>query len=469
VDEGEIFSRRTAAWLAGISAVSLAATLVLLAFSGRMRAGDSPQADAFSRSSIGYRALVELLEAEGVDVVISRFRSAEKAGARAPLLVAEPLALDPDLRAEPGSEDPDEDPIGRGQGLGGLITAAEIRGAPVIVVLPKHDGDPSADRDGWIGALGSRPDGAERALELIAGPGCVVAWPEEATSWSSALPGGDRPTLAAPQLITAPSAPNPMLHDGAPGRLTAPSAPNPGCDLDPLVWSEAGALVAQLPGSDVYVIADPDLLNTWGMAHGRNAVIAHRLIVDRLGATSLVVDGVLRGFFQPPSIWTELLTLPLLPITLHVVGLTLLALAAAAIRFGKPLRLPPRVPPGKRALVDSTAELLDGGGHHAESVRHYLRMSLRHTAAALGLAAEADPLAALASLARARGVRADIAAIAGQVEALPSPRSGASRTPARPAPLRPRTPARGRRIAARALALAAAIDGWRKEMLHGDR
>jgi hypothetical protein len=221
------------------------------------------------------------------------------------------------------------------------------------------------------------------------------------------------------------------------------------CGLEPLVWSDAGVLVGWVPNTSVLVVADPDLLNTWGLAHGQNAVIAHRLFVDHLGAESLVVDEVLHGFHQPPSLWAELLGLPLLPVTLHVLGLTLLALVAAAARFGAPRAAPPRVPPGKRALVDSTAALLDGGGHHAESVRHYLRMTLRHTAAALGLSpADADPLAALASVARARDVRADITLIAQQVDALPS---------------------RGPRAHAHAHALAAAIDAWRKEMLDGHR
>jgi len=142
-------------------------------------------------------------------------------------------------------------------------------------------------------------------------------------------------------------------------------------------------LIGRVPESGVHVVVDPDLLNTHGLAHGQNAVIAHRLFVDHLRASSLVVDEVLHGFYQPPSLWTELLALPLLPVTLHVVGLTLLAIAAASARLGAPRPAPPRVPPGKRALVDSTAALLDGGGHHTESVRHYLRMTLRHTAAAL--------------------------------------------------------------------------------------
>jgi len=58
-------------------------------------------------------------------------------------------------------------------------------------------------------------------------------------------------------------------------------------------------------------------------------------------------------------------------------------------------------------------------------------------------------VANLASLARARGVRSDITSIAGQIEALPG--------------------GGGEGAAARALALAAALDRWRKEMMHGFR
>lgn len=407
----EIFTRRTAAWLLGLSAASLAATLISLALSGQVRAGDSPQANAFSRSSIGYRALIELLEAGGVDVVVSRFRSAEKAGPSAPLLLAEPHWID-------------DGP----HGLSAQIRAAEARGAPVVVVLPRHWGTPAGTKEGWIEAVDEAGD-PEEALAIVAGEGCALAPPAAPSRWSSALPGGELPALpeAAPLL---------------------PQLVSEGCGLEPLLWSDAGVLVGQVPGRAAIVVADPDLLDTWGLAHGDNAVIAHRLFVEHLGARSLVVDEVTHGYQKVPSIWSELLTLPLLPVTLHALGLTLLALAAAALRFGRPLPLPPRVPPGKRALVESTAELLDGGGHHAESVRHYLRMTLRHTASALGLPPGDDPLPALAALGRARDARADIAALAREADELPR---------------------KGPRAAAAALALARAVDTWRKEILHEHR
>ncbi|MCC6551662.1 MAG: hypothetical protein IT372_01405, partial [Polyangiaceae bacterium] len=410
-----VFRQRTVAWLIGISGASLAAALIALAFSGQMRAGDSEQANAFSRSSIGYRALVELLDGSGVNVVVSRFRSAHKAGPSAPLLIAEPIYIAPraggdsDPRPERPDDEEDGAPLGsrtrarsgagdsRSQGLADVVAIAEARGAPVVVVLPKWYGDTNPQREGWIGALDERASDAEQALAALAIDRCGLVWPEAAGGgWESSLPGGERPTLPEPQLLDLD------------------------CELDPIVSSPDGILIGQLPGRRALVVSDPDLLNTYGLAHGDNAVIAHRLLVDRLGASSLVIDEVLHGFYQPPSIWTELLTLPLLPVTLHVLALTALAIAAAATRFGRPEPSPPRVPPGKRALVDSTAELLDGGGHHAESLRHYLRMTLRHTAAAVGapLTAGEDPVAALASLARSRGVRSDITAIARRIEAL---------------------------------------------------
>ncbi|EYF04612.1 hypothetical protein [Chondromyces apiculatus] len=470
---GDIFTRRTAAWLVALSTVSLAATLLVLAFSGRMNAGDSAQADAFSRSSIGYRALVELLQDAGVDVVISRFRSAEKAGPHEPLLLAEPLLLDepvpprgdaapaasstaqpegsPPIRRDSrhnGQGDPargapegDDDAHGTGAwGLSAQLDEAARRDAPVVVVLPKHRGV-TGPQEGWIEALDTQ-GAPEDALAILTGEDCIITDPPLPQRWKSALPGGEHPTFP---IDTAPG----EAPEDDPTRPLEPQLVFSDCPLEPLLWSDEGILLGKVPDRPVFIVSDPDLFNTWGLAHGDNAVIAHRFFVDHLGATSLVIDEITHGHYRAPSLWTELLTLPLLPVTLHAIGLTLLALIAASLRQSRAEPAPARVPAGKRALVDATAELLDGGAHHAETLRHYLRMTLRAAAASLGLPPGTDPLPALAALSRARGARVDIDQIAREVDAF--------------------TSHRGRPAAASALALARAIDTWRKEILDEPR
>src|SRR5207245_1471038 len=125
---------------------------------------------------------------------------------------------------------------------------------------------------------------------------------------------------------------------------------------------DEGLLVALTP-SGVLVVADPDLVNTAGLGRGSNAAIARHLFVDVLGAKGLVVDETLHGFSHAPSIWGELFDFPLALVTLHLAAVAALAVWAALGRFGKAQKVPPRVAPGKRALIENTAALLGYGGH----------------------------------------------------------------------------------------------------------
>jgi hypothetical protein len=443
----EIFERRTAVILGGVCFVSLLFGLIFSVIAVRDEEG-SIGANAFGRSSVGHRALVELLGEFGVDVVVSRFRSAEKSGPEVPLLVAEPLRLFDDTEAlaaadadddsgEGGGSASDEAPaadkplgdsagdvLSLSYGLERLLVTAEDRSARTIIVLPKWRGEPSTEKSGWIGQanLLSTADAVD-VLELAIGEACPVVRSEAPAPFNSFLPGGTAPTLPFVQLVDSD------------------------CSLVPLVANGSGTLIGRAKDRPVYVIADPDLLNTQGLSAGQNAAVVQELFVGELRAKGLVVDEVLHGFGQVPSLWRELFSMPLVPITLHVLALLALAVLAAFGRFGKAEKLPPRVPPGKRALIESTAQLLDGGRHHAESARQYVRAMLRRasTEASLPPGDGPDALLALSTLAKSRGVTVDVTALLTESEALqPGPRS-----------------------ATRALELAALAHRFRLEMKHG--
>ena len=77
--EAAIFEPRTARALAWTGCVALAITLFFIVFSDPSASGEASfRADAFSRSAIGYHALVRFLE-ESVPVLISHHSSAAKA------------------------------------------------------------------------------------------------------------------------------------------------------------------------------------------------------------------------------------------------------------------------------------------------------------------------------------------------------------------------------------------------------
>ncbi len=441
----EIFELRTVMVIAAVSAVSLIAGLIFSVFSGDDADG-SAGANTFSRSSIGHRALVEVLEGLDMEVVVSRFRSSEKAGPGVPLVVAEPLRLeddlesvkDADLDASDLDDDSDHEPtpgmkppsaeenakrdlLSTAYGLQRMVDGAERRGASVVIVLPKWSG--VAGEKGWIESANLlSPADAEDVIDVATGQACYVDRPQGGGAFHSRMGNGALPTIAEPQLITD-------------------------CDLEPLVWNDAGVLVGRAQDTNIYFVADPDLLNTYGLAHGQNALVVSDLFQGELQAEGVVIDEILHGFGRVPSLFRELFSMPLLTITLHTLGLLGLAVAAAMVRFGKPAKLPPRIPPGKRALIESTAQLLEGGRHHAESARHYVRLVLRRTAAEASLppAGDEETAAALATLASSRGLTTDVAALTQGADALPM----------------------GPKASARALEIAARAHRFRQEMKHG--
>ena len=180
-------------------------------------------------------------------------------------------------------------------------------------------------------------------------------------------------------------------------------------------------LVARFQHAPVYVVSDPDLVNTMGLGRADHAAIVYDLLVHELGAESVVIDEIVHGFNRADSIWSELFRFPLVLVTFHVAMLFALALWAALRRFGRPLERPPRVARGKHTLLDNTATLLALGHHAGHGVREYFRATMRSLARTYGLPTELsdeDRLAAIADLAKRRGAKGDVHVLAAHAKAL---------------------------------------------------
>lgn len=420
----EIFRRRTAMALTWGLLAAVMISLFFLIFGEPVPDVEPGQPDSYSTSAIGYRALVDLLRKQA-PVLISRSDSAAKASERVPLLLLDPRDTAAGLRQ-----------------LEDLVVEAVAKDAPVVLVLPKWQGRPALDqpdRPGWVGAIRERASSAPQrvltaALGWDEGTGPEISRPDSPQSWSSALPetaGLAAPSLALPQLFA-----------------------DDGLHFDSLLEAPEGLLVAQVQDVPLYVVADPDLLNTSGLSRADNALYAHRLLIDLLQPTSFVVAEEIHGYEITPSVWRALLRPPLVLVTLHLAALAVLLLWAGTGRFGRPQPAPVRVAPGKGTLIENTALLLGQGGHYDESVDQYLHWTVRHANqrfAPHGLPEGSRPqglrqqVARLARLGKRRGVSVDLDAVARGVVAL----AGRGKEPRR------------------ALALAHDLYQWRKEMEDG--
>ena len=156
--------------------------------------------------------------------------------------------------------------------------------------------------------------------------------------------------------------------------------------LTPVLTDETGkALMARTRDSRVFVLSDPDLMDTMGIKSLANARAA-AAIVDRIRpARGLVVfDVSLHGFKRSRNVFALALEPPFLGGTLCAAAAALLAGIAAAVRFGPLRRVKPPYAMGKGALVDNTAGLIRMARREHRMAEGYARLCREFAARAVG-------------------------------------------------------------------------------------
>lgn len=415
------FSSRAARWLIGVGVVSLLATLVLSVLTtSDAPAEQTADNNAFSVSSVGHQALAEFYDEVGIDTLVSRHRSAERASQQRALLILEPDVADTELER-----------------LREMVAQAHKRKVPTLIALPKWRVSESVKKSGWANrierATAYRIDELLRTLDLVL-----------ERDLASTLEVFDSTSTSA------------ELGERAFALKLEPTQCMTGTELEPLLVGDgddwACTLLARVRGTTIHLLSDPEPLSTMGLGLADHAPLALALIEDALGVKAVVIDEIAHGYEKAQTIWQELFRFPLVLVTFHLALFGALALWTATQRFGKPERPPPRVPAGKQTLIDNTATLLALGHHAGTGVKKYLEAALRQLARAYGLAPELSAerrLEHLATLARRVDEHHDLLAIARDVASL---RDG-----------------KGRREERRARTLALRIYRLKSEMLHGDR
>lgn len=422
------FSRSLLGWIAGLGVASFALALVLTAYGEDLWSEAPPQANSFSRSALGHRALVELLQSTGLGVVSRRSPGTGEPGVVRPLIAAEP---DPAVMRAYGER------------LDELRKEARGRDAALVVVLPKWRGSPDPGKPGWIAGAELMPEpealGVLWALESPA-----LRWVELVRA-GNALGRQGRGCSARWRSSRAID----FRVDLAPAQFLAPAD-----GLEPEVTCGGNLLVARhLPspeGPEIYLVSDPDLLNNHGLANGDNAVLVYELLAHRLGAQGVVFDETVHGLRRTPGLLAEAFRFPLLLAVLQGLVLAGTFLWAGMGRFGKPLPPPAALGSGRQVLIASTARLLTDGGHGAESLALYLHQTVRAVGAGVGLPAdlpEPELFGRLQRLSDERRLGMDLRTLAEQV----------------------RQPPEAGPATDRALSIARDLHRWRQEMMDGHR
>jgi hypothetical protein len=150
-----------------------------------------------------------------------------------------------------------------------------------------------------------------------------------------------------------------------------------GSGWEPALVDERGAAVlACARGRPVCVLADPDLLNTQGIAD-RDTARAGLFVLNGLRGEGAPVyfDVTLNGIAARNNLLKLLLTPPLLGFTLCAVAAALLMGWHALARFGPARREDQALALGKQALVDNSAGLFRMAGREHELAPAYVRLT----------------------------------------------------------------------------------------------
>jgi hypothetical protein len=336
--------------ITAIGALAFIAMLVLGAYAPDLRSGRNGGAHALSNAAVGFSGVVRLAGATGRNPIIIRSEYQLK---------NEDLAV---ITPDHGAVD--------------LSSILQWRGPRVtLLVLPKWKTVADVSKTGWVRVSGLLP-AADPARTLY-----------PATPFFIARERGDgRPLTTVP--FGAPSA----LRFLAPAVVQTVSSNQ----LDPVITDSAGHIVlGKLKGHQLFILADPDLINNHAMGDERQARAAVTLLdyLNSSGAKSVLFDVTANGLGRSQSPLKLAFDPPFLAVTLTIFAAMLLAAWQALVRFGPVRRRGRAIAFGKAALVENSAGLIRLarretrlGGAYADLVR---QDAARLTAAPANLQGEA--------------------------------------------------------------------------------
>lgn len=343
-----VFSPRTVAILIACGILAFAGAAYFSVFDEQPGTSGT---NVYSTSAIGHRAFLELLQRRGIPTVVSRNNSAEKAGRKALLILAEP-------GLQPGSY--------------GLAERT-------LLVLPKWGADADPAHPGWVRDLAFQHIKAVEHVIRQFDPRVVVirepvtiGWNETSAASVRRFNGGRVGDESLTNRIRSRAMPE---IDGL--QLIRSSV------IEPIVSAREGILIGAVKaqGRTLFVVSDPDLLSNAGIGRGDHAALMLDMIdLMRPNDGAVIIDEVIHGFFQTPSLWRTLFQLPFLAATVTAFAALGILAWAASSRFGAALPAPQPASATESDLIENAIDLLQQAGHEQEVARAYPGIVLRELA-----------------------------------------------------------------------------------------
>jgi hypothetical protein len=339
IEAQSAFSARTVIALLVAGVFAFSAMAVLSAYAPDLRGGGDGGAHALSRSAVGFAGLSDLLKAMGEPVVVSRDASGRTSSTSL-------LILTPDTDVDKTA-------------LNNLTNAG-----PTLVVLPKWEAASDRDHPGWVLKVGaSEADDVAKVLDKRLIGVKIVRDAGKSPVQLTGLPGGVATTGPIDQLQTMTGDPDPLIRD-ARGR----------------------AILSESSDGNMFVLSDPDLLNTQGLkdlATAQAGVGVVRML--RKGDGPVMFDVTLNGFNRSRNLLKLAFAPPFLGATLCLAAAALLMALQVLTRFGSPRPSRRAIALGKQALADNSAALIRLARREPKMAGRYLDLTRTAVAKALGV------------------------------------------------------------------------------------
>jgi hypothetical protein len=251
--------------------------------------------------------------------------------------------------------------------------------APVLVILPK-----------WIAAPQRNQPRREQRLGLLP--------PERIAALLASVAEASVEREKPGPLVIRTSLPIPAFRP--PEALQSLR----GDKLYPLIAApDGGAVLAEIPGKNIFILADPDLLNNHGLAHRANARAALAMLagLDPQAPGTVIFDTMLPYGSGGRNLLQLAFEPPFAGVSLALLIAALLAGVATLARFGSVRREQRAVPFGKAALIDNIVSLArrarrtrEGGSAYADAIRDWAarRLALPRTLQGEALDAQLDAI-----------------------------------------------------------------------------
>ena len=335
------FGKRGTFALVLFAILAFVAFLYLVGQGGLSGQANNGRAHAASNGLTGFAGLTRLLEADGTQVDRSRNRAA----------LDDPGLL---ILTPPQQADAEE--------LAEIVDRRRTIG-PTMVIAPKWFAMPAGDQGkepGWVRVVDTADDwsfeidGQELEFsqtEIDKGP---PQW--QGLSHSGSLP--DDTFVASLEATDADGFLSPIVTDDENHVLAAYLADDGSyldgdLTLDPM-RNDGRAIFGMM------LVAEPDLLNNWGMADEARASLALELVqIARQGTDGPVrFDLTMNGLGGSRNLLTLAFEPPFLAATLTLLLALAIAFWRAFARFGPALRPTPAIAPGKSQLVANGAQVI---------------------------------------------------------------------------------------------------------------